>query len=105
MTGILIVNPATLGCLTLGILCDSTATAFMIMGSRHIPVTIHGLLGYSALLAMLAETIWVWTHWLRHGSQTAVTRTLHLYSRYAYAWWILAYIAGALIAAMEIKGW
>jgi hypothetical protein len=82
--------------LTIGVILDITATCFMIAGSRRIPITFHGLLGYSALGAMLYDTILIWKAWLR-GARSA-PKSLHIYTRFAYAWWVLAYVAGAFIA-------
>ena len=39
--------------LTLGVILDITATSFMIYGSSNSAFTLHGMLGYSALLAMV----------------------------------------------------
>ena len=71
----------------------------MIAGSTNIPITIHGVIGYTALLAMLIDTIRIWRHWLRSGAST-VPRGLHLYTRIAYIWWIIAFVIGALISSM-----
>ncbi len=83
---------------TVGVILDCTATAFMIAGSRNIPFTFHGLLGYSALTGMLVDTILVWRYAKRQKHQP-ISPGLKLYTRLAYLWWVLAYIAGGLIAA------
>jgi hypothetical protein len=82
----------------IGVVLDITATAFMIVGSRKIPFTFHGLLGYSALAGMLVDTILVWRH-ARKQNLRPVSAGLKLYTRLAYLWWVLAYMAGGLIAA------
>lgn len=82
---------------TIGVVLDITATAFMISGSRNSPFTFHGLLGYSALAGMLADTILVWRY-AREQNLQPVSAGLRLYTRMAYGWWVLAYIAGGLIA-------
>jgi hypothetical protein len=92
------INKATIVCLTLGIICDITSTIFMIIGSKRIPITVHGFIGYSALLAMLADTVLIWRRWIKFGSGFAVNKTLHSFSRYAFCWWVIAYIAGAILA-------
>lgn len=83
---------------TIGVVLDVTATAFMIAGSRKIPFTFHGLLGYSALAGMLVDTVLAW-RFAKSQKQQAVSPGLKLYTRIAYSWWVLAYIAGGLIAA------
>ena len=75
---------------------DITATVCMIIGSPNPPYSLHGLLGYSSLTAMLIETILARRHRVSHGDGE-VSRGLHLYSRIAYIWWILAYLTGAFI--------
>jgi len=87
--------------LTAGITLDITATILMISGSSNTPFTLHGLLGYSSLGGMLVDTILIWRHRLQKGSQTEVPKHLHLYSRYAYIWWILAFITGALLVLFK----
>ncbi|HKK21953.1 MAG TPA: hypothetical protein VJ983_10810 [candidate division Zixibacteria bacterium] len=90
--------------LTIGVIFDITATTCMIIGSEHSPFTLHGILGYSSLTAMLIDTVAIWRFRLARGGEAEVPRGLHLYSRIAYTWWILAYITGGLIVAMSRAG-
>lgn len=85
--------------LTLGVMLDITSTVLMIMGSSGI--TYHGFIGWSALLVMLVDAILIWRYWLKNKGAN-ISRGLNLYTRYAYAWWVLGYIAGAIIA-MTLK--
>lgn len=94
------VTSAVLVFLSLGIVLDITATAFMIIGSSNSPFTLHGFLGYSALGAMLLDTIFVWRHRLNNGLNV-VSKNLHLYSRYAYLWWVIAFITGSLLVIFK----
>jgi uncharacterized repeat protein (TIGR03987 family) len=91
-----VVNRRVLTFLTLGVIFDITATACMIIGSSSDPFTLHGILGYSSLAGMLIETVLAWKHYLSRADQP-VPRSLHLYSRLAYIWWVLAYITGAAL--------
>ena len=84
--------------ITLGVVLDVTATIFMILGSTNSPFTIHGFIGYSALLVMLIELVRIWRTHNKLGMGADVPRGVHLYSRYAYIWWVVAYITGSLIA-------
>jgi FtsH-binding integral membrane protein len=86
--------------LTIGIILDITATCFMIAGSRRIPITFHGILGYSALGAMLVDTILIWK--MRIKGALVLSGRLHLYTRFAYLWWVLAYFAGGLVAMFVV---
>lgn len=74
----------------------------MIIGSHNIPFTIYGMLGYTALTAMLIGTVLIWQFKFRNGS-SKVPRRLHFYTRTAYSWWIIAYIAGGLISAFVVN--
>lgn len=96
-----LINNQVLTFLTTGVLLDITATICMIAGSTHSAITLHGMLGYSALLAMLVDCILLWRHRQTQGAEAQVARTLHLYSRYAYIWWIAAYITGAVLVAVR----
>ena len=98
-----IVSKAVLTFLTAGLVCDVTSTLCMIIGSHNIPLTVHGVIGYTALLAMLVETMMIWGHWRKNRSGTKVPRGLHLYTRIAYGWWVVAYIAGGIIASVGLK--
>lgn len=83
--------------ITIGIILDIVATTFMILGSPNSPFTYHGFLGYSALAVMLIDVILIWRLKLSRGMHAEVPKGLHLYSRYAYAWWVIAFITGGLM--------
>jgi hypothetical protein len=80
--------------LRLGVVLDIVATTAMILGSSSGPFTLHGFVGYSALAVMMSETGLAWRHRSRQGDAD-VPRWLHLYSRFAYGWWVVAYFTGA----------
>ena len=89
--------------LALGLVFDIVATAFMIVGSGKGFITTHGLLGYSCLLAMAIDSTLVFRHRLKYGD-AEVPYALHLFSRYAYVWWVAgAYITGGLLAFMAVS--
>ncbi len=90
--------PRVLIFITLGVVLDITATAFMILGSKNSPFTPHGFIGYSALFLMLIELVRIWRAYNKLGMGADVPKGVHLYSRYAYIWWVVAYITGSLIA-------
>lgn len=90
--------PRVLIFITLGVVLDITATIFMILGSQNSPFTIHGFIGYSALFLMLIELVKIWQTYRKSGLRGDVPKGVHLYSRYAYIWWVVAYITGSLIA-------
>jgi hypothetical protein len=83
--------------LTAGVALDATATAFMIAGSRRIPLTFHGILGYSAFLLMATDLVLIWRHYRMRKNELLSAR-LHSYSLAAYSWWVLAFIAGIIVS-------
>jgi EamA domain-containing membrane protein RarD len=87
--------------ITAGIILDITATVFMIIGSSNTPFTLHGFIGYSSLAAMLVDTVLIWNHRLKSGKEQTVAKSLHLYSRYAYIWWIIAFITGGTLVLLK----
>jgi hypothetical protein len=87
--------------LATGVTFDVIATACMILGTERSLFTLHGLLGYSALAVMLVDTVLIWRFAARHGASVEVPRGLHLYSRLAYGWWLVAYVTGAALVAMS----
>ena len=91
----------SLGFITAGLMFDISSTALMIAGSGKIPITVHGLIGYSALTVMLIDTFLLWRYW-RKERTAPLPRQLNLYTRLAYGWWVVAYIAGATIAMMGV---
>ena len=86
--------------LSSGIVLDITATSFMIYGSNNSAFTLHGFIGYSALLAMLIDTYLIWTFYLKNGSKAVTNRKVHIYSLLAYSWWVIAFITGGLLVAL-----
>ena len=86
---------------TLGVSLDITATILMIIGSSKGMLTLHGMIGYSSLLGMLTDTVLLWRHNHTKGPEAEVGRSLHIYSRIAFTWWIIAYITGGLLVAVS----
>lgn len=86
--------------LTLGLFSDICSTILMIIGSNYKYISFHGILGYTALLGMLIDTILIWKLLLK--KQTMVSPKLHIYTRIAYIWWVVAYISGSVIGMMHL---
>ena len=92
-----IINNRILTFIIIGLFFDITATIFMIIGSSNSPFTPHGLLGYSSLIAMIIDGVLLWKN---KGVET-VPHGLHIYTRIAYIWWLLAFISGGIIAVVK----
>jgi hypothetical protein len=95
------VKPVVLLFYTIGVTLDITATVFMIIGSSKGMVTLHGFIGYSSLLGMLTDTILLWRYRMQNGQEAGISKNLHLWSRIAYTWWVIAYITGGLLVAVS----
>jgi hypothetical protein len=96
-----LITPGVLSFYTIGVSLDITATIFMIIGSTKGLVSPHGLIGYSSLLGMLTDTIILWRHYLEKGPGENVSRPVHLFSRIAFIWWVIAFITGGLLVAIS----
>lgn len=96
-----VVNNIVLTFISVGVFFDIVATTCMIIGSTHTALSSHGLIGYSSLTGMLVDCILLWKFRLVHGENVIVKKNLHLYSRIAYFWWIIAYITGAIIVSIR----
>lgn len=97
-----IISKTVLYFLTLGVLLDITATTFMILGSSKGIFTLHGVIGYSSLIAMFLDAVFIWRQKSKDGINSNVPKSLHIYSRYAYAWWVIAFITGGLLVAFRL---
>jgi hypothetical protein len=96
-----LISVFVLSFLTAGVFFDIIATSFMILGSSRGLFTVHGILGYSSLLGMFTDAVIVWRFYRKTPAATSVTRPVHLFSRFSYIWWIIAYITGALLVALR----
>ena len=95
------ISRKVLGFISVGLLFDITATILMIIGSENPAFTAHGILGYSSLTGMLIDAILLWRLARKNGIDSEVSKGLHWYTRIAYAWWLAAYITGALIVILK----
>ena len=84
-----------------GLVLDISATALMILGSGSTPLSFHGFIGYSALVIMNIKTFLFWRHYKKHGVSQKVGKILHLYSKVAYVWWVVAFILGGLLVFLK----
>jgi hypothetical protein len=92
------VSGSVVGFLAVGVVLDIVATVFMILGSGKF-LSLHGLLGYTALAGMVAEAVIAWRWRARHG-EAPITGGMSRYSRLAYGYWVIAFVSGGLMVAM-----
>jgi len=96
-----VVSKKVLYFLTTGWMLDVSATIMMIIGSSNTPFTLHGAIGYSALMLMTIETYLIWKIKINNAWNVEVPKNIHLYSRIAYIWWVAAYITGSLLVFIK----
>ena len=93
-------TPGVCGTFAAGVAFDVTATVLMILATQRGGLTVHGVLGYTALAGMTTDTILMWRHRLRAGV-APLGKRLHLFSRLAYVYWVVAYFTGAALVMMS----
>ena len=83
--------------LTLGLFLDIVAIGFMIAGSHNSPFSLHGIIGYIALLAMLINVILIWREYRLKGIDSQISFKIVRYTKFAYLWWLIIYFAGSVM--------
>lgn len=80
--------------LTIAVIFDLIATGSMMAGTDKTYFTLHGIIGYSALLMMIIDAVLIWRHKIQKGAEEAFSKGLNIYSKVAYAWWVVAFLNG-----------
>ena len=83
--------------LTLAVFFDIIATSCMMIGTTNTYFTFHGILGYTALLAMITDAVLIWRHKIKLGAEQAFSKGLNLFSKIAYVGWIIAFMTGVVV--------
>lgn len=97
-----IVTPGILVFLTLGVVLDFVAVTLMVINSEKSMFSMHGILGYSAMLTMLVNTFLVWRCYFKGGFDSVISHPVIIYTKIAYAWWLIAYITGSILVIWPI---
>jgi len=84
--------------ITLAVIFDIVATTCMMIGTTRTYFTFHGIMGYIGLLLMIVDATLLWKFKFKQGVETIISKSLNLFSKIAYAWWIVAYITGVLVS-------
>jgi hypothetical protein len=98
-----IVTPGILVFLTLGVILDFVAVTMMIMNSDKSVFSLHGLLGYSAMLTMIINLVLVLRCYIKSGFDSFISNPVIIYSKIAYAWWLIAYFTGSILVIWPIE--
>ena len=86
--------------LTLGVIFDIASTICMVISSGN-GLTLHGFIGYSSLLGMLADTVLSYRLVKRYDIGCPLPASFNRFSLSAYFYWVFAYITGALIVMLR----
>ena len=89
---------AVLVFITLAVIFDVIATICMMIGTTRTYFTFHGIIGYIGLLLMVTDAVFLWRYKLKHGSEILISKSLNMFSKIAYIWWIIAFITGVLVS-------
>jgi len=89
-----LITSKTILYLILGVCFDLTATVLMIIGSHKTLLTLHGIIGYTALIGMIIEAGLVVKY---YQTKRVLVGKLLIYTRIIYFWWIIVYILGLVL--------
>lgn len=89
-----LISSKTIVFLILGVCFDLISTLLMIVGSHKNFLTLHGLIGYTALFGMIVEAGFIVKYYL---TQREFGGKLLIYTRIIYFWWILVYVLGLFL--------
>ncbi len=92
-----LITPSVLIALTLGVLLDITAVGFMIAGSGLFPISLHGVMGFVAMLTMILDAVLIWRIYMKNGLDSEISNAVVTYTKYAYVWWLIAYFTGSIL--------
>jgi hypothetical protein len=90
-----------LGFITAAVITDISATACMMLGTVEKYFTLHGILGYTALLVMVTDAIFIWRHQSRFGNEVPFSKSLARNSKLGYVLWLSAFFTGEIVAVMN----
>jgi uncharacterized protein YxeA len=87
--------------ITAAVIFDVSATVCMMIGVAKEYFTLHGVLGYTALLVMVTDAVFIWKHYHKFGSEVPFSKTLNRNSKLGYVLWIIAFLTGEMLAVMN----
>jgi len=89
------------GFITAAVIFDISATICMMIGTVEKYFTLHGILGYTAVVVMIIDAIFIWKHKIRYGAEVPFSDTLNRNSRLGYILWLFAFGTGEILAIMN----
>ncbi len=89
------------GFITAAVIFDISATLCMMIGTVENWLTLHGVLGYTALTVMVTDAFFIWKHRLNHGTEVPFSDTLNRNSKLGYILWLIAFGTGEMLAVIN----
>lgn len=89
------------GFITVAVIFDVTATICMMLGTVEKYFTLHGILGYAALVVMVTDAVFIWKHRRKFGSEVPFTENLNRNSMLGFILWIIAFLTGEMLAIIN----
>lgn len=89
------------GFITAAVTFDVAATICMMIGTVEKYFTLHGILGYTALVVMIADAVFIWRHRNRHGTEVPFSDNLNRNSKLGYVLWLIAFGTGEMLAVIN----
>ena len=89
------------GFITAAVVFDIAATLCMMIGTVENWLTLHGVLGYTALTVMVIDAVFIWRHRRKHGTEVPFSETLNRNSKLGYILWLIAFGTGEWLAVIN----
>ena len=89
------------GFITAAVVFDISATICMMIGTVEGWLTLHGVLGYTALAVMVTDAIFIWRHRINLGTEVPFSDNLNRNTKLGYILWLFAFGTGELLAVMN----
>lgn len=89
------------GFITAAVTFDVAATICMMLGTVEKYFTLHGILGYTALVVMIIDAIFIWKHRNKYGTEVPFSDALNRNSKLGFVLWLIAFGTGEMLAVMN----
>jgi hypothetical protein len=89
------------GFITAAVIFDISATLCMMIGTVEGWLTLHGVLGYTALTVMVIDAVFIWRHRIKQGTEVPFSDTLNRNSKLGYILWLIAFGTGEMLAVIN----
>ena len=92
-----LINGFVLLFLTVGFVAEAGGIIGMTVAATKSLFTVHGIMGYSALVGMIFLVVAAWKSYLGENRGAVVMPWLHRYIKYLFIYWVITYITGVVV--------